>query len=419
MMTASKARPLRLVVLAMAPGPLCVGTPASADTRAGVDLSAGASAESNPYLASGGIGDVALSFQVDPWLKLSDPISSIDLHGDLSLRQYSKSANGTDITGTVDLSASRRLSPYFSISGGVNYLTSLNGINLGFANVAPTEPLPPFTTPLPDISLGGTRTRTHSASANVGVSAALSPLDQISASFTASRSTYNSTAGSDYTYLNGGLNYARTLSRHLSLTASVRYGKSDYSGTSVGDGTIITPEVGFNLTLSERMTLNASFGASFSRSNRLGGTKANSTSFSGQVNLCRSAERGAFCLTAAQSAQPTGLGGISTVTDIGIGYNTRVSSRDTLSFNLGFDRSKGEFLSQTTFVLNGLPLTAFVVNREDSKYIRAGGSWSHSFSRRFFMYVSPGYSRITNSSTSRSNSFTLSAGLRYSFGAIS
>jgi hypothetical protein len=388
----------------MAPGPLCVGTPANADTRAGVYVSAGAVLESNPYLASGGVGDVALSMQVDPWLKLSDSVSSVDLNGDLSLRQYTKSSNGTEITGTVGAFASRRLSPYFSVSGGVNYMTSLNGINLGFANVGPTDPLPPPTTPLPDISLGGTRTRTHSASANVGFSLLLSPRDQIGGSFTASRSTYGSTAGRDYDYLNGALNYSRSLSKHTSLTASVSYGQSYNHGTEIGDGTIITPELGIEMTLNDRLTFSASFGASFARSKLPDGTTVQSTSPSGQIRLCHSLPNGGMCLQAEQSAQPTGHGTIDTVTSIAASYDTRLSRRDSISFSLGFDRNKND--------------TAFVAVPETSKYYSAGGSWSHEFGRRLSMYVSPSYSRITNSSTS-SNSFALSAGLRLSLGAIS
>jgi hypothetical protein len=406
MTTASnrKARSLRLAALAMAPGSLCVGTPASADTRMGADVSAGGSIETNPYLTNGGSTDIAGSLQIDPWLKLSDNISSLDLRGDLSLKRYTKSSNGTDITGTAVLAASHRLSPYFSISGGVNYLTSRNGINLGFANVGPNDPVPPPTTSLPDISLGGTRTTTHSVSANLGLSARLTELDQLGANFTASRSTYNSSAGRDFTYLNGGLNYSRTLSPRIALTASVRYGKSNYINTRAGDGTIITPEVGFNMTLSANMTLGASLGASLSRSTRADGTTVKSTSLSGDARLCRSLRSGAMCLVAARSAQPTALGSINTITSVSVAYDTRLGARDTINFSLGFNSSDDD--------------AALTTGPETSKYYSAGGTWSHSFSRRLSTYVSPSYSRILNSSKSY-NSFRLSAGLRFSFGAIS
>jgi hypothetical protein len=388
----------------MAPGPFCFGTPASAETRIGMDVSAGGSIDSNPYLTGGGSADIAGSLQISPWLQLSDAVSQVELRGDFTLRQFTKSTNGTDISGSASLAANRRLSPYFSVSAGANYYTSRNGINVGFANVGPNEPAPPPTTPLPDISLGGTRVTTHSLSANLGLSALLTPLDQLSASFTASRSTYNSTAGRDFNYLNGGLTYTHTLSNHVALTASVRYGRSDYINTRVGDGTIITPEVGIDMRLSPTTTLSASLGTSISRSERADGTTMKSAPLSGQARLCHSQSHGAMCLAAGRSAQPTGLGTITTVTNVSVSYDRQLSRRDTIDFSLGFS-SNNEDLG---------PVTA----HENSKYYSAQGTWSHSFGHRLSTYVSPSYSRVINFSNSY-NSFRLDAGLRYRFGAIS
>jgi hypothetical protein len=322
----------------------------------------------------------------------------------LLLRQYTKNSNGTDITGTVNLDASRRLSPYLSVSGGVRYLTSRNGINLGFANVGPNDPVPPPTTALPDISLGGTRTTTHSASVDLGLSARLSPLDQLGASLTASRSTYSSSAGKDFTYLNGGLNYSRTVSERVAATASVSYGKSDYIGTRVGDGTIITPQIGIDMRVSPTITVSASLGASFSRSELGNGTTLQSTSLSGQARLCRKQVRGAMCLVVARSAQPTALGNIATVTSVSLNYDARLSNRDTINFSLGFNSNNDN--------------AALVTGPGTSKYYSAGGNWSHTLGHRLSMYVSPSYSRIMDSSKSH-NDFNLSTGLRFSFGAIS
>jgi hypothetical protein len=369
----------------------------------GMDVAAGGSVESNPYLTNGASTDVAGSLDITPWLSISDEASSADLRGNLSLRQYTRSTNGTDVTGSVALTGNHRLSPYFNINGGANYRTSRNGINLGFANVGPNDPLPPPTTLLPDISLGGTRTRTHSVSANLGFTARLSPLDQLGGSFTASRYTTNAATGNDFSDLNAGLNYARTLSERTSVTASVRYAKSNYYRTRVGDGTIITPQLGVSTTLSQNTTLSVSLGASISRSTLGNGTTRTFTALSGDARLCRNLDRAAMCLVAARSAQPTALGGISTVTNIGASYDTRVSRRDSLSFSLGFT-SNGD--------------AALATGPQTSKLYSAGGTWTRDFDRRLSAFVSPSYSRITNSSTSY-NSFRLAAGLRLRFGAIS
>jgi hypothetical protein len=397
--------PLRLAVLAIAPGSFCFGAPASADTRMGVDVAAGGSVESNPYLSRNSSADASGSLQIDPWLTVSDDVSSVDIRGNLNLQRYTQRSNGTDISGTANLATSRRLSPYVSLSGGLNYITTLNGTNLTFVGISPTDPPPPPTTPLPDITLGGGRIRTQSLAGNLGMSLRLSPLDQVGASFTASRFASNSGSGRDYKYLNGGLNYSRTLSERTSLLASVRYARSNYDGTAVGDGTIITPEIGMRRTLSPSMTLSVSLGASFTRSKRADGTIEKFTSLSGDARICRNQETAAICLVAGRSAQPTSLGGISAVTNIALNYNKRVSRRDTVTFGLGFNGTNSSDDSLT----RGL---------ETSKSYFASGTWAREFDRRLSAFVSPSYSRIMNSSNSY-NSFRLSAGVRYKFGAIS
>jgi hypothetical protein len=398
------ARPFRLAILTIAPASVCFAAPAYADTRIGMNVAAGATIDSNPYLTDRST-DIAGTLQASPNVQISNDVSSLNLRGDVLIRQFIKSSNGNDITGTATLAGTHRFSPYFSVNSGVSYLTSSNGLNLGFANVGPTDPLPPPTTPLPDITLGGTRTRTHMLSANAGFSLRASPRDQISANFTASRNTFNAAAGSagrDFDFLNGGLNYSRTLSRRISATASVRYGRSNYMDTRVGDGTIITPEVGFDMTLNDKMTLSASLGASFSRSSLGDGRTVKATSLSGQARLCRSLPGGGVCAVAARTAQPTALGSINVVTSVGVNYNRRLSARDAMTINLGFNNSNDDL--------------TLITGSRNSNFYSAGANWSRTLNRRLSMYVSPSYSRITDPSRTY-DSLRLAIGLRLSFGA--
>jgi hypothetical protein len=398
------ARSVRLAFLAVAPGSICLAPPASADTRAGADVSVGASLETNPYLVSGSGSDVSGNVTIEPWLTMSDDVSSVSLHGSASLRQYAKSVNGTDVSGSAGLAATHRLSENFRLSGGFNYITSRNGINQGFRVVGPNDPEPPPTTPLPDTSLAGTRTRTQSVSANFGVSGRLSAFDTIGADITESHSSYSLRQGQNFNYLNAGLNYARLLSERTSLTASVRYGKSDYIHTRIGDGTIVTPQVGIQTTLSPYITLTASLGASFTNTTGPTGIRRKFTSFSGEARLCRKLEWAAMCLAAARSAQPTGLGSIQAVTSATLSYDTRLSRRDNLSLNLAFNSNDER--------------ARIVTVADTSKYYSAGATWSRTLGQRLSLYVSPNYARITRTSRSY-NSFRLSAGLRYRFGAVS
>jgi hypothetical protein len=210
------ARPLRLALLTIAPGTACLAAPALADTRTSLDLAAGGMYDSNPFLADDSGGDVAVTLQATPRLQISDNVSSLNILGDFLVRQFVKSANGSDITGTASVAGTHRASPFFTINAGANYLTSSNGLNLGFSNVRPDDPLPPPTTPLPDITLGGTRTRTHMVSGNAGFSLRASPRDMIGANVTAARNFFDGDGGlgaRDFSFINGGLNYSRTLSR--------------------------------------------------------------------------------------------------------------------------------------------------------------------------------------------------------------
>lgn len=399
------ARPMRLAILAVGPGSLCVVSPASAETRWSTSVSAGGSVETNPYLVNGGGTDGALTLDVQPWLQLlHDEVSTLDLSGNLSLRQYSRSANGTDISGSASMDVSRRLSPNFRVNGSARYFTSRNGINGGFAVVRPDDPAPPPNVLLPDISLAGTRTRTQSLSGNLGFGARLSPFDNINLNVSATKSTNDAAAGQDFTYLGGGVNYARTLSERLSATVSVTVNKSNYLRTRVGDGTVISPQAGIDARLGPKTTLSVSAGASFTSSEIGNGVTIKSTSISGQFRLCRLQERGSLCVVGAHSPQPTALGGVGSTTSVSVNYNKQMSAKDALSFNLGFNRSKNN--------------TALIGPTQPQTYYNAEASWSRSFNPRFSAYLTPSYSRISGFSRSY-DAFRLSAGLRYTFGAIS
>jgi hypothetical protein len=398
------ARPLRLALLSITPATACLAAPAMANTRTGVDIAVGGAYDSSPFLAEQS-ADIAATLQVSPRLTISDNVSSLNVLGDFLVRQFVKSANGNDITGTASAAGAHRFSPFFSVNAGASYLTSSNGLNLGFANVGPTDPLPPPTTPLPDITLGGTRTRTHMVSGNAGFAVKASPRDMIGANVTASRNFFGDAGGigaRDFVFINGGLNYSRTLSPRIAATAAVRYGKSNFLNTSLGDGTIITPEAGIEMTLNSRMTLSASLGASFTRTSLEDGTIVTGTSLSGQARLCRTLPNGGACLVAARSAQPTALGTINVVTSVAADYNRRLSARDTINLSLAFNSSSDDLTLAT--------------GTQEAKLYSAGGNWSRSLSQRLFMFVSPSYSRITDPSRSF-DSFRLMVGLRLSLGA--
>lgn len=409
-------RRLRLAAIVIGPGSLCIGGGAHAETLAGVNVGAGATLESNPYLEEGNRSDIAASLDVSPWLQFSDPLTSVELSGAFQISRFSRDENGTNISGTARANVQHRMSPYVTISGGASYTTSRAGGVVGVVPGipvfpgdpdVPVPPPPPLVPPLqPDVSLAGTRATTHAISVNAGAGVRLSTKDQLGISVSGTRSSNNLIGATDFNYISGGLSYSRTLSPHTSVSAAVSVGRSDYPGTDVGDGTIISPEVGVQTVLGKNTTASASIGASFSQTTQLNGLEERSTALSGRAQVCRTMRAGSLCLNAAQSVQPTAFGTISTVTTGSVTYDMRVSQRDSIGFNLGLNR-----------VNNDADLASLSIPRS-FRYYSAGTNWSHNFGRRLFGSVSAAYSRVDDTFRT-TNGFTLSARLQVRFGAIS
>lgn len=399
----SFATPIRIVSLVLAPASFGLATPAIAETQAGASISLGGMAATNPFQSSPAQSGVSATAELSPWVRLVDEQSTVEVRGSVRVNQYTEQL-GRDVTAAANLNGSHRLSSTASVSGSLGYLTSRAGLHSSLlSRNAAADASIPFTSPLPDVAFGGDRSRTETFNANLGVDFSVSPRDKIGTSFSAARSHYRSALASSHNFFNGGLNYSHSLSDLTSLTASVVVGKSVYSDTRAGDGTIITPQVGIRRRLSTNIEFSASLGASFARTNRGDGTIQSVTSLSGTVRLCRTHEYSAMCLNAARAAQPTAIGGVRTTTTVSVNYDDRVSRRDTIGLTATWTRN-----DDASLVIGGGP----------ASFYGASASVRREFSRRLSVFVTPSYSKFTNGVRSRNNA-QISAGLRFSFGAMS
>jgi hypothetical protein len=381
-----------------------MAAPAVAGVTAGGDVSLGGTLVSNPYLEVNSSATVSATAEVSPWIRLRDDQSLLELRGDVLVNLYAQNY-GDEITPSVRLNGNRQLSPYVGISGGLGYRSSRGGLHYNLVTQnGPADTQQPITTPLPDVTFAGNRTRNELIDGSFGLNWRISPFDHLGVSFNAQRSTYDAAIASDYNFFNGALTYGRTLSDRTTLTASVFVGRSDYSNTNTGDGTTVSPQVGIQQRLSPTWTLDVSAGATFVRTNLADGSIRKFTTFAGQAALCKRQSRSNFCLNAAQSAQPTAIGGIRSATNVSLNYENQLSLRNSLSASLVWSRD-GD--AQQAGIIGG-----------SSTFYGASATLARHFNRRLSAFFSPSYSRYSNVVSPRSN-IQVSIGIRYSFGAIS
>lgn len=397
------ARPLRIVALTIVPGSLCLGGPALAETRAGVNISASGKVATNPFQQVDGETAFAGSATIAPWLQIIGDQSSINLNGNVTVDEWTQDY-GTDTSAAVRLDAQKQLSPYFSISGGGGYSTTRSGIQQALlSRNTPADELLPPTTPLPDVTFGGVQTRTESFNARLGLGWKPGPRSNVDLTVAGYGSRFDSLDGADYNNLSANLGYSHKLTDRTSITANVGFSKSDYLDTRAGDGNIITPQVGVDWMIGSTWTLGASAGASFAKTHRADGSHDNFTSFSGNVRLCNTGERAVLCVNAAQAAQPTALGGISTVLSVGVSYDRRLGERDNLILTARYSSSDHD---------------SDVTSEGTQEFYGASATLNHEFSRRFTAYVSPSYSKVSDTIGSREANFQLDVGVRFRLGAI-
>lgn len=330
------ARAGRYLVLAGAlsalPGVAC----AQDNIRTSADVAANIGYSNNPFTETGGdTGSGVADIQVSPSATLINERSVFVLSGSAQyqryFRRYDDSQNyraALDYRGTPSEHAKTHL--------GLGYDNAIVGSNNGLNGAF--DPTQPNTLPITgsDLSLFGTRDRRQTLRVDGDASLILSPRDTLTPSAYYVHTRYRRFGElGNYDGFGGTLAYSHQMSDHLQLGGQGSIAKYDYQGPQ-GDSTIYSARGSFSTDFGPRWKADGSIGVSFVKDSIREGTRA---TLSGNLNLCRIAERANLCVTASRSVVPSGVAGTQTETDLGTNYSYKLSQRGTLFANADYVRN--------------------------------------------------------------------------------
>ncbi|MBL9068889.1 MAG: hypothetical protein JNM03_02730 [Sphingopyxis sp.] len=375
-----------------------------------VDVSVGGSVSTNPFLYADKGTAAAGNVGVRPLILWQDEVGQTAIEGDLRLAQYTN-RYGTDLSGRIGVSSNRRLDEKTTLSLSSSYQSLRSAIQNNFL-LAGQDPLNPSNDPIPvippvDTTIAGIRSRTQAASGSVGVAHVIDEVSSINAGVSLGASFVNDDIGFDYRNLSGHIGYERRFSERFALTATVQGGTVNYLGRGTGDSRIFTPQLGIRQQLTSRLIFVAGAGVSYVLTDVGTGKDAKRTSFSGNVGLCDRGQDQTFCLSASRSAQPTALGGVSSVTAVAANFDVVLSQKDRVSFAARYGRTDQNGNS-------GLP-TQF----RATDIIGVSGTYSRRLNDRMTFTVTPSYSKIYGDTQGRRGSnASLMVGVTVRFGKL-
>lgn len=372
------------------------------ETAVAVDVSAGGSYATNPFLVRGDRDDkgaFATELAVTPQLTYRDERSEAALIARYRRSDYLNRYNAAEGYGFA-AQAQHAVSPLLSVNANVSFDSSIVGQNgLGLVGVVdptltpvpgtgvsvPGIGVPGIGVPgigVPDISLIGLNQRQNTVAASLGASLRVGPRDSLTGGVSANRVTYGSNS-------NGALLASRTTG------ATIGYNRSLSERTSIGvqgsgswteydrngfHGSSYSPQATLSHRLGPQLNVNLAAGVVFiSSTNALG--KSNVTGFSGSLNGCRTGDRSSQCLRLFSDAQATGLGDISRRYGGSFDYSYRVRENDVLRATVGYSR-----LLATSDDTLQIPQVG---------YLNADVAYERGFTRRIFGGASVGYRQAT------------------------
>ncbi|MBW8295253.1 hypothetical protein [Sphingopyxis sp.] len=371
-----------------------------------LDVSVGGGIATNPFLDGNSKTSGSATIALSPSVFIEDELGETRLSGDLLLTQYFQ-RYGNDISGALEAATVRRLDERTQLEIGVSARTSRSALRDSLI-FAPTPsdmpgPLVPPVSPILDTTLAGTRARTTSIGTTIGIAHELDELSGVNAGVELNGTYVGNDAGFDYRSASAYLGYQRKLSPRTSVTMGTQVGGVDYLGRRTGDSLIVSPRVGVQQQLSERMNLIADAGISFVRTAVIGGHSERVT-FAGSLGLCDRGPNRSLCLSASRSAQPTALGGVSTVTTAALSYDARLSRVDRLALGARYGRTNEDGA--------GLPLVRV------TDFVGASATYSRDISERVAMTVTPSYAKLFDDLQPRRANYSIMFGLTMKFGKL-
>jgi len=383
---------------------LLLATPAHAQTKSEVVVSASAGYDSNPFLAFGNDRDVA-SFRLEmvPTISRSDGISSITVSGRVEHVEYARLYDAADNL-SANVSATYRVNERMEVAGRVQISSSISTTDftrplLDTPGVTPIDPTLPIDD---DITLLGDRQRRNSASAEFSLAYTLSPFDQLRWSSVAQAQRYPGSINlQDSDYASQRLAYSRQFNEDVSLGGSVDASVSNFRNGRIGDATMVSPQLSLGLRLSPRLQLSGSFGLSFTRTKLALGT-VSSTTLSGNLQACYKGSLSNFCLNGLRQVLPSAIGGVRKQSSIGATYSLRLSERETIQVG-------------GSYSLASTPLTGI---GGDFESIRSYARYEHQLNEKLRLFASAGYSDTQDNLGQKRSNFQGAVGVSFKFGSV-
>ena len=396
----------RAVCISTAAAACLLPSTATAQSRAGVSVSAGASAASNPYLLDAPDTDaIGVSLTVDPFVFFEEEAATVTLNGSFTVEKFSRNYP-TDESASLGASGVYRLDERTTFKANAGFRTSESGARryfrgLDLENIEPGE-FPDGS--LVDPTLGNFRGRTTTIDVDASVERLVGPNSVLTVNTGLGLTRVELGSGVDYRNASFAISYSRQITPRTTLRTSTDAGYVDYIGRASGDGMFATALVGAEHQLSQSLNLSAQVGASVAHITSLVGGRRTTLSWAGQFDLCNTYPRGTLCATASRSAQPTAWGGLTNVTSVGLSYSHSLGTRATATANAQYGRtSRGQ--GQGIALSNGKSELASVT-----------ATYRHQLGERLSAYVTPSFTSIYDDVLDRRSNYQIMLGVTYAFG---
>lgn len=396
--------------------------------RTGMTVSAGASAETNPYLLPNTDGVYpAVTGEVRPQVNIRTQTSAIDLGGFFQFRQFLRDYGLEDNYG-LDANMSTRVSERVTLRANSGFTSTRGGFNpIGRPSLSAL--VPPITNPttspisdpllvpppgavigdriglITDPTVLGQLGRVVNFRALAGMDAQLSARSTLSADVNASATRVSGPGLLDINTVSVEGRYSRTLSESTSVGLIGSYAVSDFLGSQISDARVASGLVSLDRRIGSRWSASLAAGLSHT-SVAQGPGRADRTfvALNARARICRDGELSRFCFSGSRSPAPAALGGVFITTALGADYTRRVSERGRISLAGSYTRTDG---GDTALGVQ----PAFDLANASARY-------DNQIAPRLSLFVTGSFGKIWQDLTSRRANLGAAAGLQYRFGAL-
>lgn len=376
--------------IALATATLAVITPSSAMAQAApahaIKVTGGLEASTNPFLLAQGEEAMAAYITVDPTIFLEEGRNTTVIDGNLRAVQYFNEY-GTDASGRLQISSRRALSERTELDVSASITSTrrsfIDGLTGGNNSLASDPGALPDAAVL-DPTLIGALVRSTTIAASGSLEHQISPVSSVTASAAYSRSNFSDNFGFDFSSSSAALVFGRRVAPQTVISFGGQFASFDFAGQAIGDARVYTLQARVEQEIGARWRLALGGGVDLVDRNLGQAGRETSSLVSGDIGLCNASLKSRFCMTGRRAAQPTAIGGVTTVTSLGVSYELELSRNDTLSFNSQVGRSNQTL--DNGFVIGGTVVDVF----------GATANYRHNLSERTAFIVAVGYSDVSD-----------------------